>query len=112
MSRFYGHKILTMFVYNITFKIENEYLEEWMNWVKTVQIPDVLATGCFYDSRFYELMEIEEEDGRTFVIQFLANSKSDYNRYKELYHSSFRHRSVKKWGDHVVSFRTLLKNVE
>ncbi|MEO8823453.1 MAG: DUF4286 family protein [Ginsengibacter sp.] len=101
-----------MFVYNITLKVETQYLEEWMNWAKTVQIPDVLATGCFYDFRFYELMEIEEEDGRTFVIQFLANSKSDYNRYKELYHSSFRHRSAKKWGDHVVSFRTLLKNVE
>lgn len=101
-----------MFVYNITFKIENEYLEEWMDWVKKVQIPDVLATRCFYDYRFYELMEIEEEDGRTFVIQFLANSKSDYNRYKELHHTSFRHRSIEKWKDHVVSFRTLLKNVE
>ncbi|MEO8821320.1 MAG: DUF4286 family protein [Ginsengibacter sp.] len=101
-----------MFVYNITLKIENQYLQDWMDWVKAVQIPDVLATGCFYDSRFYELMEIEEEDGRTFVVQFLANSKSDYNRYKELYHTHFRRRSLEKWKDHVVSFRTLLKNVE
>ena len=101
-----------MFVYNITFKIENDYLQEWMDWMKNVQIPDILATKCFYDHRFYELMEMNEEDGRTFVVQFFANSKSDYNRYKELYHPSLRHRSVKKWKDHLVSFRTLLKNVE
>ena len=101
-----------MFVYNITLKIENKYIQEWMDWVKTVQIPDILATGCFYEYRFYELMEIEEEDGRTFVLQFLAHSKSDYNRYKEIHHTSFRRRSVDKWQDHVVSFRTLLKNVE
>lgn len=101
-----------MFVYNITSKIENEYLQEWMDWVKNVQVPGVLATGCFYEYRFYELMEIEEADGRTFVIQFIAHSKSDYNRYMELHHSNFRHRSLEKWKDHVVSFRTLLKNVE
>ena len=101
-----------MFVYNITFKIEKEYLEDWINWVKEVQVPDVLATGCFYEYRFYELMEFEEEDGSTFVIQFLANSKSDYNRYMELHHTNFRRRSLEKWKDHVVSFRTLLKNVE
>lgn len=105
-------KIVNMFVYNITFKIENEYLDDWIEWVKEVQIPGVLGTNCFYDHRFYELMEIDEEDGRTFVIQFLASSKSDYNRYMELYHSSFRHRSIEKWRHHVVSFRTLLKNVE
>ncbi len=112
MPRFHQLKILKMFVYNITFKIENEYLQEWIDWVKKEQVPDILETGCFYDYRFYELMEMDEKDGRTFVIQFLAYSKSDYNRYKELYHTAFRHRSVEKWKDHVVSFRTLLKNVE
>jgi hypothetical protein len=83
-----------------------------MDWIKEVQVPAVLATGCFYEHRFYELMEIEESDGRTFVIQFLAHSKSDYNRYMELHHIALRRRSLEKWRDHVVSFRTLLKNME
>ena len=101
-----------MFVYNITFKVDHECLDDWMEWQKTIQIPDILATGCFYDHRFYELMNLEEDDGRTFVIQFLAKSKSDYNRYQQIFGADLRHRSVEKWQDHVVSFRTLLKNVE
>ena len=101
-----------MFVYNITFKVEHEFLDDWMKWQKETQIPDVLATGCFYDHRFYELMDLDEEDGRTFVIQFLARSKSDYNRYQHIFGGALRHRAIEKWKDHVVSFRTLLKNVE
>ncbi len=101
-----------MFVYNITFKVEHECLQEWMEWQKKVQIPEILATGCFYDHRFYELMDLEEEDGRTFVIQFLAKSKSDYNRYQHIFAGPLRHQAIEKWKDHVVSFRTLLKNVE
>jgi hypothetical protein len=101
-----------MFVYNITFKVEHEILEDWLKWQKEVQIPAILDTGCFYDHRFYELMDLDEEDGRTFVVQFLANSKSDYNRYQHIFGGSLRHRAVEKWKDHVVSFRTLLKNVE
>lgn len=101
-----------MFVYNITFKVEHKVLEEWMKWQKEVQIPEILASGCFYDHKFYELMDMEEEDGRTFVMQFFAESKSDYNRYHHIYGNRLRHRAIEKWKEHVVSFRTLLKNVE
>jgi len=101
-----------MFVYNVTVKIENEYLEDWMRWAKEVQIPAILATNCFYEHRFYELMELNEADGRTFVLQFFADSKSDYNRYMQIHHSRLRQHSKDKWKDHIVSFRTLLKNVE
>jgi hypothetical protein len=101
-----------VFVYNVTIKVENEFLDDWMRWAKEVQIPAILATGCFYDYRFYELMELNEADGQTFVLQFLADSKSDYNRYMQIHHSRLRQHSREKWDDHVVSFRTLLKNVE
>lgn len=101
-----------MFVYNITFKVEHEFLDDWMKWQKEIQIPEILATGCFYEHRFYELMDLNEEDGRTFVMQFLARSKSDYNRYQHIFGGTLRHRAIEKWKDHVVSFRTLLKNVE
>ncbi len=101
-----------MFVYNITFKVEHEFLDDWIKWQKEIHIPAILDTSCFYDHRFYELMNLEEEDGRTFVIQFLAKSKSDYNRYQNNFAGALRHRAIEKWKDHVVSFRTLLKNVE
>ena len=101
-----------MFVYNITSKVEHEILNDWLQWQKEVHIPAILATGCFYEHRFYELLEHHEDDGRTFVLQFLAASKSDYNRYIEIYAPSLRQKSIEKWKEQVFSFRTLMVNVE
>ena len=84
-----------MFIYNITVKVENEILEKWMQWQKQIHIPEMIATGYFYDYRFYELLEHEEEDGKTFVIQFYASSKNDFDNYVEIgyeIHPSFQSR--------------------
>jgi hypothetical protein len=101
-----------MFIYNITVKVENQILEEWMQWQKEIYIPEMVATGCFYDHRFYELLEHEEGDGKTFVIQFYANSKSDYDNYVESFAMQLGQKSAEKWNDHVIYFGTLLQNVQ
>lgn len=101
-----------MFVYNITSKVDHAVVEDWLHWQKKIHIPAILDTGCFYEHRFYELLEHEEEDGKTFVVQFLAASKSDYNRYLEIYAPALRQKSIEKWKDNVFSFRTLLVKVE
>jgi len=101
-----------MFIYNITTKVDHKILEAWMKWEKEIHIPEIIATGCFYDHRFYELLEHEEEDGKTFVIQFYANSKNDYDNYLKTFAQKLKQKSVEKWDDHVISFRTLLQNVQ
>ena len=101
-----------MFVYNITVKVENEILEGWVQWQKEIHIPEIIGTGCFYDHRFYELLEHDGADGKTFVIQFYANSKNDYDNYAENFAAQLRRKSTEKWNDHVISFRTLLQNVQ
>jgi len=100
-----------MFIYNITTKVNHSILEEWMQWQKHIHIPEIIATGLFYDHRFYELLEQDEEEGRTFVIQFLAHSKEDYKKYLHDFAPSLRKESEKKWADNAISFRSLLKNV-
>ena len=101
-----------MIIYNITFKVDHESVESWMEWQKQIHIPEVIATGCFYDHRFYELLEHEEEDGKTFVIQFYANSKNDYDHYLKNFAPEMKQKSAAKWNDHVISFRTLLQHVQ
>ena len=101
-----------MIIYNITFKVDHEKTKDWIQWQKEIHIPEIIATGCFYDHRFYELLEHDEEDGKTFVIQFYANSKSDYENYLQNFAPELKRKSVLKWNEHVLSFRTLLQNVQ
>lgn len=101
-----------MIVYNITFKVDHQSVSAWMKWQQETHIPEIMATGCFYDHRFYELLEHEEEDGKTFVIQFYANSKNDYDNYLRGFAPELKRKSAHKWNDHVIAFRTLLQNVQ
>ena len=101
-----------MIIYNITFKVDHEKTKDWIQWQKEIHIPEIIATGCFYDHRFYELLEHDEEDGKTFVIQFYANSKNDYNNYLQNFAPEMKQKSADKWNNHLISFRTLLQHVE
>jgi len=67
-------------IYNITLKVEAQIADEWLQWMITEHIPEVLKTGCFYDYTILKLLEIDEEEGPTYAIQYRAESKADYNR--------------------------------
>ena len=100
-----------MLIYNITTKVDHTVLDEWLKWQTDIHIPEIMATGFFYEHRFYELLEHDEEEGKTFVVQFLTHKKDDYHEYLHQFAPQLRKKSLEKWGQHVISFRTLLQNM-
>ena len=101
-----------MFIYNITVKVNHAILDKWLQWQYEILIPEIMATGLFYEYRFYQLLEQDEEEGKTFVIQFLANAKSDYDKYILDFAPQLRAKGLEKWGDQIIAFRSLLQNVQ
>lgn len=101
-----------MFIYNITTKVDHAILNQWLQWQKEVHIPEIMATGLFTDHRFYKLLEHDDHEGGIFVTQFLTASKEDYDKYLLQYAPQLRQKTLDKWNDKVVSFRTLLQNVQ
>ena len=45
-----------MIIYNVTVTVQNEIVEEWLNWIRLEHIPEVLSTGLFIDSVLKELL--------------------------------------------------------
>ena len=101
-----------MFIYNITTKVDHAVLEDWLQWQKEIHIPEIMNTGLFSEHRFYQLLEHDEEEGKTFVTQFLARTRNDYDQYLSAFAPGLKKKALEKWGDHVISFRTLLQNVQ
>ena len=100
-----------MYVYNITTKVATAIIDECVQWQKEIHIPEVLSTGFFYDYRFYELLEQQDLEGRTFVVQYFAIEIEDYEEYIRNHSLVLRDKAFLKWGDQFISFRTLLKSV-
>ena len=101
-----------MFIYNVTTKVDHSICDEWQLWQKNIHIPEIMKSGLFYEHRFYQLLEHDDEEGKTFVTQFITKTKSDYEKYIRDFAPDLRKKSQEKWSDKVISFRSLLKNVQ
>jgi hypothetical protein len=101
-----------MLIYNITTKIEARVADYWVQWMVTEHIPEVMQTNCFMEYRFARILEQDDSDGPTYTIQYLIESKADYNRYLELYAHALRQKIIEKWQQQVISFHTLMEVVE
>lgn len=100
-----------MIVYNITCKVRWEILERWLAWQLEEQIPSTLETGLLDDYRLYRLLEQDEEEGPTFVIQYLTSSRERYDQFSTEFEPALRQSGFDKWGDAFIAFRTLMESV-
>ena len=98
-----------MLIYNVTTKVEWSIYEDWLQWMKEIHIPEILNTGCFTGSNLLRLLDTDETEGPTYAAQYHAHSKADYNRYIELYSSVLRASAHDKWGNKIISFRSLME---
>ena len=101
-----------MLIYNVTIKVEESIADAWLQWLQQEHIPDVMATGCFRNYKVVRLLEIDDSEGPTYAIQYHAESKADYNRYIEIHASLLRQKSIDKWGNRFIAFRSLMEVVE
>jgi len=100
-----------MFVYNLSIKIDPEIEKEWVKWQRDEHIPEVMRSGLFTDYKFYRLLEQDEREGVTYVLQYFASTTALYKEYLEKYAPSFREKAFSKWGDKFIAFRTLMEVV-
>ena len=100
-----------MISYNVSVTIDSEIEQEWVEWMKTIHIPDVMATGCFTEYRFYKLMKPEDEEGLTFIMQYKALTMDDYHRYSTDQAPALQQETHKRYKDRFVAFRTIMVEV-
>lgn len=101
-----------MFIYNVTVMVAHDIHEAWKSWMQQEHIPEVMASDCFEKHVFVRLMENDETEGVTYAVQYYALSKAAYNRYIDKYSPLLRQKTIEKWGNKVIAFRTLMQVVE
>lgn len=101
-----------MIVYNVTIKVNEQIAIEWLDWIQQEHILDVMDTGCFTSAKLLRLLEIDDEEGPTYAVQYFAESKSNYNRYIELHAERMRQKSFDKWGNQFIAFRSVMQTVQ
>lgn len=99
-----------MFIYNVTINVDSDIHDEWLSWMRTVHIPDVMRSGCFASSRMLKVLHVDDE-GHTYSVQYLFEKMDDIQRYQREFAPGLQAETKKKFGEKYTAFRTLLEEL-
>lgn len=97
-----------MYIYNVTTNIQEDIHDEWVEWMKTEHIPDMLKTGKFTKALMTRVMVKEEMGGVTYSVQYTTQNKQMLERYYEEDAQELRGKTAPFEGK-FVAFRTELE---
>ena len=100
-----------MILYNVTINIDDSVHDEWLEWMRSKHIPDVLSTGLFTESKLYRIRTENEEEENTYSIQYFLRSMDDYKIYQKEYAEKLQFEHTEKFKDKFVAFRTIMELV-
>jgi hypothetical protein len=100
-----------MLLYNVTMSVEPTIEAEWLYWMRTQHVPDVMATGLPVDNKILKLLTEIDNGGITYTFQYFFKSIEDYETYQERYSPTLQNHVYKRYEGKYVSFRTLLEEI-
>jgi hypothetical protein len=100
-----------MIIYNETYVMDELIREEWLDWMKTQQIPAILRTGWFKSYKILSVLDSPNE-GVTYCVQFITDKREDYNYFKNKHANWFHQLHSQKFENRYVLFNTLMELIE
>jgi hypothetical protein len=100
-----------MIIYNVTVSIDPSIQEDWLSWMRSNHIPDVMATGCFRESRISRVHG-EEEGGVTYAITYVCPSEDLLKEYEMKHAPVLQADHSKRYQGKFAAFRTKLSIIE
>jgi hypothetical protein len=100
-----------MILYNVTVSIDPAIEEDWLSWMRSKHIPDVMATGFFKESRLSRVHG-EEEGGVTYAVTYVSLSEAHFDAYKAEHAPRLQQEHTQRYEGRFAAFRTMLSVVE
>lgn len=100
-----------MLIYNVTMNVDHEIVADWLQWMRDVHIPDVMATGKFTEYRILR-MTGQNDTGLTYAIQYTCANQSTLNDYMTNHAPLLQKDHNERYGNKAVGFRTVLEIID
>ncbi len=98
-----------MYIYNVTINIDDSVHHKWLQWMKETHIPDVLATGKFFNAKMCKVLVEEDMGGTTYSVQYSTADKETLELYYTQDAERLRQEISNLFAGKFVAFRTELQ---
>jgi hypothetical protein len=98
-----------MVIFNITVNISHAAEKDWLRWMKTEHIPEIMASGLPVESKLLRLLTEIENEGSTYTSQLTFRTMEDFLAYQTNHQYELQEKHHDKFNGQYVSFRTLLE---
>lgn len=101
-----------MVVYNITIQVEWNIIKDWLTWQKEEHIPEIMSTQLFDDYKMFRLLEQEDLDSATFIVQYFTSSTERLRKYLDEFAPLMRQKAFARWGNQFIAHHTHMSLLE
>ena len=98
-----------MIIYNVTIKTNAEITQDWLNWMKSEHLQEMMQTGLFLDYKLHRLLEQDDDGCATFVVQYHCENIDKYQEYIDQHATVMRAKGHQKFGNKFIGFRSLME---
>jgi hypothetical protein len=99
---------MSQLVYNVTVAVSEDIRDEWLDWMREVQIPQALETGLLTSARLMRVHAFER-DALTYCVQYLAETRENYETFQREFAPAIDARHQKRFSDGATTFSTVLE---
>ena len=100
-----------MIIYNVTVSVEESIKTDWLNWMKTEHIPEVMAAAVFTKAQINRVI-VQGDSNNTFAIAYTCPSMKDLHKYQVNFSAELQQKHLARYGDKAVAFRTIMEVIE
>lgn len=101
---------LNMKIYNITFIVENNIENEFLDWLKNEHIQKLKNTDCFGKARLTKICTQQAPDSKNYSLQ-LEEKDNLLPTYLNNFAPKLKHEILIKFANRVLFFETELKHL-
>ncbi len=93
-----------MITYQVKITVNQDIQADWLQWMKTVHVPDVIATGLI---RSFQILKPQDGEARTYYFNYHFNSQEDFIRYQKEFSPALKEDVINRYPDQFKASRQI-----
>jgi alpha-glucuronidase len=99
-----------MIIYNETIIVDESIHKQWLSWMQSEYIPQVMKTGHFISYKILNVLDSPNE-GVTYCIQYQTDKREKYNEFNTKHWMELQALHQLKFENQFVLFNTLMQTI-